>query len=175
MPWDDEPPEEAYSRVTNPERFAPVLTAARALLDRLEVTYHVRREVGDRSDFGPHAPDFTEIVRLVPAGDGGSLAVGFTDFPGAFVRIGHGLVEGYPSCGCDACDEQADDLVDELEHFVDAFVNGGVSETLTRRTYEHTIVRTDGEGSGWSRLQRDEWKEIGPLGTTMWPAWPIRT
>ena len=40
--------------------------------------------------------------------------------------------------------------------------------------YEHTIVRGDGEGSGWARLQRDEWKAIGPLGTTMWPAWPRR-
>ena len=172
MPWDDEPPDDAYNRVTNPERFAPVLTAARGLLHRLEATYEVSREVGDRSDFGQHATDFTEVVRLVPAGDGGSLAVGFTDFPGVFVRVGHGLVEGYPSCGCDACDEQADDLVDELEEFVDAFVNGGVTETLTRHAYKHTIVH---RGSGWTRLDRGEWKEIGPLGTSTWPAWPVRT
>ena len=175
MPWDEEPPEEAYSRVTNPERFAPVLIAARALLHRLEVTYEVRWEVGERSDFGQHVPDFTEVVRLVPAGVGGSLAVGFTHFPGVFVRVGHGLVESYPSCGCDACDEQADGLIDELEQFVDAFVNGGVTETLTRRAHEHTIAHGDRQGSGWTRLERNEWQEIGPLGTTTWPAWPLRT
>lgn len=174
MPW-DEPPEEAYSRVTNPERFAPVLTAARRLLRRLEVTYEVRREVGGRSDFGQHATEFTDVVRLVPAGDGGSLAVGFTDFPGIFVRVGHGLVEGYPSCGDDACDEQAVGLVDDLEQFVDAFVNGGVTEALSRRAYEHTIVHGNRVDSGWSRRDRDEWKEIGPLDTTTWPAWPLRT
>ncbi|MET0160164.1 MAG: hypothetical protein ABW009_14525 [Acidimicrobiales bacterium] len=38
--------------------------------------------------------------------------------------------------------------------------------------YEETIVRGGGEASGWARLQRDELKAMGPLGTTMWPAWP---
>ena len=32
--------------------------------------------------------------------------------------------------------------------------------------YEHTIVCGDGEAPAGARLQRDEWKAIGPLGTT---------
>ena len=87
--WDDPPPE-AYERVTNPERFAAVVEAARDLVDRLEATYDVRREVGSpAADFPRHwRIDGVEVVRLVPAGEEtGSLAFGYSDFPGVFVRI----------------------------------------------------------------------------------------
>ena len=40
------PPEEVYSRVTNPERFQPLHAAATELLDRLEREFGVERLAG---------------------------------------------------------------------------------------------------------------------------------
>ena len=42
------PPEEAYSRVTNPERFQPLHAAATELLDRLEREFVSRAIRGTR-------------------------------------------------------------------------------------------------------------------------------
>ena len=61
------PPEEAYSRVTDPERFQPLHDAALELLDRLEREFAVERlegsggddELGGRSHVRP-------TIRLVP-------------------------------------------------------------------------------------------------------------
>ncbi len=45
------PPDEAYSRVTNPERFQPLHAAATELLDRLEREFAVERlDVHDVDD-----------------------------------------------------------------------------------------------------------------------------
>ena len=44
------PPEEAYSRVTNPERFQPLHAAATELLDRLEREFGVERLEGHDAD-----------------------------------------------------------------------------------------------------------------------------
>ena len=51
--------------------------------------------------------DTEATVRLQPSsGTGARLTVAFTTFPGLLVRFGKWHVEAYPSCGCDACDEQ---------------------------------------------------------------------
>ena len=44
------PPKEAYSRVTNPERFQPLHDAATELLDRLEREFAVERLEGPDAD-----------------------------------------------------------------------------------------------------------------------------
>ena len=49
--WGPEgPPKEAYSRVTNPERFLPLHAAAMELLDRLEREFAVDRLEGHDAD-----------------------------------------------------------------------------------------------------------------------------
>jgi hypothetical protein len=101
------PPPEAYSRVTNPERFAPLHGSAERLLGSLERDFDVAREEGyglDSEFKRDNAASAT--VRFVPrAADAGALTIAFTSFPGLRVRLGHWFVESVPSCGCDACDE----------------------------------------------------------------------
>ena len=180
MSWGPEgPPEEAYSRVTNAERYRMVVDRARALLDELEATYVVRREVGARRHWtgqtcghGDWPPKDAELVRLVPDGSAaGALNVAFTDFPGVELAVGHFSSLALPDCGCDACDDSPTDLVRDLDEFVAVFVNGQLVEELRRRSASTTIGRS---GRDWSRLDRGEWRSMGPLGTTTWAAWPLR-
>jgi Family of unknown function (DUF6226) len=169
----EEPPPEAYGRVTNPERFELVVAEARLLVDELATRYDVRREAGSPAEDFPQLsfdPD-DEVVRLVPTQEGaGPLAVRYTRFPGVFTRMGHAVVEAYPSCGCDACSEDPTGLIAELRRDVDAYVTGGMTETISRNAHEHHL----GSGSGWSRLDHGEWRRYGPLGTTHWLAWAAR-
>ena len=65
------PPEEAYSRVTNPERFQPLHDAALELLDRLEREFAVERlegsggddELGGRSHRAPYHKTHCRLTR----------------------------------------------------------------------------------------------------------------
>jgi hypothetical protein len=70
----ESPPEEAYSRVTNPERFRPLHGSAERLLGRLEATFDVEREEGYELDdeFDRHTARPT--VRLAPRSTEGWLA-----------------------------------------------------------------------------------------------------
>src|SRR5690606_1283273 len=64
---DNHPPEEAYGRVTNPERFQPVVDAALALIDDLTVRYQVVRSSGISSvDFPTLEGAPLDTVRLTP-------------------------------------------------------------------------------------------------------------
>ena len=126
------PPEEAYSRVTNPERFQPLHDAALELLDRLEREFAVERlegsggddELGGRSLARP-------TIRLTPHDpQAAPIVVAFTDFPGLFFRFGTWHTEPFPHCGCDACDETADRLIENMTKMVEAFVSGGFREAM---------------------------------------------
>ena len=135
MPWGPEgPPEEAYSRVTNPERYQVVVDRVRDLLDELETTYDVRTEVGS-SDAWPARDDWppadAEFVRLVPDDPGaGPLSVAFTDFPGVAVVAGRFSTRMAPECGCDACDERPSDLIDDITELVRSHVTGRLVEVV---------------------------------------------
>ena len=121
------PPEEAYSRVTNPERFQPLHDAALELLDRLEREFAVERlegsgdddELGGRSLARP-------TIRLTPHDpQAAPIVVAFTDFPGLFFRFGTWHTEPFPHCGCDACDETADRLIENMTKMVEALSPAG--------------------------------------------------
>src|SRR3954470_6086510 len=124
--WGPEgPPQEAYSRVTNPQRFAPVVGAADALVVTLEREYDVETAaVG--LDYALRA------VRLTPR-EGAPLVVGVTDFPGVRLRLGHWATANFPQCGCDACAEEAEDVIEALDEIVADVVGGAFVEELTIR------------------------------------------
>lgn len=130
------PPEKAYSRVTNPERFRPLHGSAERLLGRLEATFDVEREEGYGLDdeLGRYAAKPT--VRLAPRStDGGPLTIVFTSFPGLLVRLGQWVVEPVPVCGCDACDETAEQEQARLESLVGDLTTGRLTESIRLRLW----------------------------------------
>ena len=127
------PPAEAYSRVTNPERFAPVHPFAQALLARLASEFDVEREEG--SDLEPGLGP-TELARssimLKPRNRSAApVLVSFTTFPGLVVRAGRWLHEPVPVCGCDACDESAESAIESFSFLVESVVGGHFREELS--------------------------------------------
>lgn len=129
------PPLEAYSRVTNPERFRPLHGFGEHLLRSLETEFDVLRQEGYGLDPELERNDTERLerptVRLVPhSADAGALTMAFTSFPGLMVRVGHWSVESAPACGCDACDETAEEGQERLDELVAAFTAGRFSESM---------------------------------------------
>lgn len=130
------PPEDSYSVVDHPERFAPLHTIASALIDYLVSTYDLELEEGYHvaADL-LHPPTADETVRAVslrPRQDAcAPLVIVLTDFPGVRVYGGVLFSERYPSCGCNACDERWDAVADELEWETFAIVGGGFAEEVS--------------------------------------------
>ncbi|MDA1128514.1 MAG: DUF6226 family protein [Chloroflexi bacterium] len=100
--WGSEgPPPEAYSRITNPERFAPVPEFAGELLNRLEAEFAVERTEGYGLDPELESGELARPgVRLTPAdADAAPIIIIFTAFPGLRVRFGRWYTNPFPSCG----------------------------------------------------------------------------
>ena len=94
------PPEDAYGRVTNPERFGPLHDAALEMIGRLEDGFEVERTEGYgldeelESKRGLARPS----IKLSPTDpEAAPVTVVFTDFPGLFVRFGRWYEE--PAAG----------------------------------------------------------------------------
>jgi uncharacterized protein DUF6226 len=179
---DGPPDDDAYERVTNPERFAPLHEAADALVARLESQYQV-----ERTDGGPAA--YEGVIRqvgLVPT-VGAPLIIRWDDFPAVSVRYGSRHEESYPQCGCDACErhEQPDELIEDLERKIEAVVAGRFSESVVTDAGATGLNDADGpwlrfefnfgdgRASGGTRLHEGD-----PLrnesGEVVWPPWPSR-
>src|SRR2546423_13727095 len=96
---------DAYSRVTNPERFLSLHTFALALLDRLALEYDVVRT--DAFTLMPNMTPFEQArtpVTLTPiAPEPAPVAIAFTTFPSLVVRYGKWSAMGFPTCACEAC------------------------------------------------------------------------
>ena len=102
--WSDEgPPEEAYSRVTEPERFAPLHDWALDTVTRLERDYQVIRVEGVGLDHDLERSQISRpTVKLTPLHESGApVTIAFTGFPGPAVRAGRWVIEYFPSCGCE--------------------------------------------------------------------------
>ena len=143
------PPDDAYGRVTDAERFRELHTSADALVDALARRFVV--EVGEPTVLGPaqwREHRLLRATRLEPAGGGAPITIGWTDFPGLAVWFGNWTDERYPQCGCDACDEQVDDLRDLLAVHVESVTSGAFTESLER--------------SGWRA-----WTFLGSSGRSM--------
>lgn len=172
------PPDDAYGRVTNPERYSVVVDAARELIDRLIRDFAAEVREGSVDDDlelldGGTRNEVVEVVSADPRC--APIEFRFTGFPGVAIRLGQrGHEELLPACGCDACDEQPEDLIDTLEQVMDSYVSGRYSEELTRRRFEYSFAGSWGRRRGVTRLERGDWKALGPLGRIDWPPWPAR-
>lgn len=152
--WGPEgPPEEAYSRVTDAERFRPLHEAMLEIVGRLERDFDVEREEGYGLDeelekhFEPTRPG----VRLTPSDPHAApISVVFSGFPGLHLRFGRWYMEPFPSCGCDACDETAEDEIERLTEMIDDVVAGRFREGI-----RIALPHFNGPGG------MDAWRETG--------------
>ncbi|WP_405219788.1 DUF6226 family protein [Agrococcus sp. Ld7] len=120
------PPEDAYSRVTHPERYAPLHRVADALVAHLLAEYDC---VAEEDATEAHE---TRAVRMRPAG-GPAFRMAWTSFPGVCAALGGDVDEAAPLCGCDACDEALEPAAAQFCDRVLAFVARGSARWPTRR------------------------------------------
>ena len=129
----DGPLPEAYSRVTDPERFRPLHAMIETLLGELDSSFDVERTDGYGLDDELEASALARpTVTLIPRdARAAPLVVAFTTFPGIRLRAGHWCTEIFPSCGCDACSETADGEALRLREMVDNVVAGRFREVIS--------------------------------------------
>ena len=178
------PPKEAYSRVTNPERFQPLHGAATGLLDRLERGFAVERLEGPDADDELGSKSLARpAIRLTPHdSQAAPIVVAFSEFPRLHVRFGSWRTEPFPNCGCD---ETADGSMEEMIEMVEA-VAGGFREAmrvplLLGHGWQESEFRfNDYYGpfrSSRSRVSRSRALDMtgGKLNVTLeWKPWPLR-
>jgi len=182
--WGPEgPPEEAYSRVTDPERFAPLHDDARALIDELEAEFDVERvsveEPVDRLSLASGARPTVMLRPLDPAA--APLFVTFTEFPGVLVRFGFHHSRAFPTCGCDACDESAEQesalMRDEVRRMIASRYSERLELPLIGAAHVGGRFESD-TGSSFSRskLDREQARALKAAGRTSrdWVPWPKR-
>lgn len=124
---DGMPPDDAYNRVTNPERFRVLHTTMLELLARLETHFNVQREEGYGLDeeLEQHLGLERPSVKLTPVDpEAAPLAVAFSDFPGLHLRFGRWWKELLPACGCDACDDSGEELAEKLTRLIEGITAG---------------------------------------------------
>ena len=105
------------------------------------------------------------------------MLVTYTTFPGINVRYGYRGRDAFPSCGCDACDDQPDAEAERMTDVLADIVAGGFTEirrsrSLRADTYESVLAARDGSGwSGTSGTIEPGLASIMPTGITAWPPW----
>jgi hypothetical protein len=181
-----EPDPEAYSRVTNPERFLSLHTSALALLDRLILEYDVIRT--DAFTFMPNMTPFDQArppVTLTPtAPEAASVAIAFTTFPSLIVRYGKWSAMTFPNCGCDACAAAAEREEERLEELVGDVVAGRFREELHIPLFGSPgvrwsfgdIARAGHLSEGGHNMSRDQARILNTGGPRQihWQPWPRR-
>lgn len=137
-----EPLDDAYTRFTNPERFRPLHDWALEAVRRLHKEYEVVLDEGEGMDARlERAPLARPTVRLTPLRDTGApITIAFTAIPGIEVRAGRWFTEQFPSCHCDACDEQPEEEFEGFMELLEDVVAGRFREAVRRQS----------EGTGWS-------------------------
>jgi hypothetical protein len=122
--------------VSDPERYRILHRRGRELLDRLATEFAVdRADVTGREPSPLTSSAVAPAVRLSPRDlrAGPQVTVVFTRFPGLAVRCGRWHKFPLPDCGCDACDEDPEQLREQLEDHVGALVSGNFRERLSQR------------------------------------------
>ena len=146
--WDwagEGPPDDAYERVTEPERFTPLHDWTLGAVEGLQAEYDVTLEEGKGMDAElERSPLARPTLKLTPRQEScAPITIAFTDFPGIAVRVGRWVIEPFPSCGCDACDEMPDEEFEMLMELLDDVVAGRFRESM----------RLQPGGDGWSSME----------------------
>jgi hypothetical protein len=162
---------EEYGRVTNPERFAVLHDVVDRLVGGLCDEFDVERD--DDPPLLRTPPDtVVRAVRLVPAASGAPVTLICTTFPGVNVVFGESHTWGYPICGCDACNDDPEDLRDELEADVLGVVRGHFTEYRNKKGetgFRIDYVADERRGDGYKAGTPS-----GRLSEHRWPAWTAR-
>jgi hypothetical protein len=180
------PPLEAYSRVTNPERFASLHDVAAELLDRLELEFDAERR--ELFSLDPEVEEGIRLARpsvsLVPRDAGSApLVIAFSAFPGVRVRFGRWCIIAFPTCGCDACDETAESEAERLKLMVDNLTEGCFEEAIRIRadgapSKEWKSWSAGGRFAEWSQLDQSHARQLvgaGDQSAYAWRLWPKRS
>jgi hypothetical protein len=127
------PPPDSYSRVTNPERFAPLHAVVMELADKLADEFDVERTEAYGVDVELESPNPARpTLRLRPRDDAAaSITISFTSFPGLFVRFGRWVMDQFPRCGCDACDESVEEEIERLQAKIEGVIAGAFEESIS--------------------------------------------
>lgn len=158
-PWPDphpdrSPPEDSYSRVTNPEKYLILgarVDAWAAALTELGLAEVVPAAGSAWADNEPPV-SISRWDRIVP-GNVGALPLlvcrtDLGDVPGSGIVLGVGdpaeLLGWFPDCGCDACDSGSDADLEHLDSYVRSVVTGEFRR-LRRGKQSITVV----EPLGW--------------------------
>lgn len=182
------PPDEAYSRTSHLERFAPLHSVAAALLDWLLEEYDVESsdDLSAGQDVAVVADGSIPIlraVRLTPADTAAApLTFVFTEFPGIIVHAGALADHAFPPCGCDACDDDIATVIGDLEWTVNAVVAGSFTERIGEPSSQRveSSLAWEGRSSGGGALPTDlsddaresARRKLPPDGR--WSPWPLR-
>jgi hypothetical protein len=167
--WEgDSPHGEAYSRLSNLQRFLPLHTVALALIEWLQSTFDVDIEQTPSAAVALiNVPDdVVQAVRIGPRNpDAAPLTFVLTGFPTVFLHAGLLHDFHFPSCACDACDEDLTSMAEDLEWTVRTVVAGGYSERFSPwpgRWTEFKLVqpgdRMQGGGNRAKDLPKDRVK-----------------
>lgn len=149
--WEDSPPDDSYSRVSNQERFAPLHAIAQALIEWLTDTFDVTVEwtIDAAADLLHPPENVLNAARVVPRNSNAApLTFVLTQFPGVFLHAGSLHDFHFPDCGCDACDDDVASVADELEWTVRCVVLGGYSERFDNWPSRWVEYRLEDPGVG---------------------------
>ncbi|MCR2816626.1 DUF6226 family protein [Microbacterium jiangjiandongii] len=183
--WEQSPPSDSYSVVSNRERFAPLHAVADALIAWLDETFDVAvvDDPAASDDLLRLPASVTRAVRVTPRDpDAAVLTFVFTAFPGVILHAGLLHDFPFPVCGCDACDETWERGADELEWTVRTVVEGGFAEGIDRRRELSVFFSLDEPGvassSGSGRAEdypADRLLVAAPLlpRDELWAPWPF--
>ena len=178
------PLDDPYTRFTEPERFLPLHDRALEAVARLHREYEVVREEGEGMDPRlERVPLARATVRLTPLRDDGApITIAFTASPGVEVRAGRWFIDGFPSCHCDACDEQPEEEFERFTELLDDVVAGRFREAMRRQRggdgwSSHELWSEESRSSGGSLVSRSQ--AARTLGgkteiTVEWQPWRAR-
>lgn len=181
----DGPPEEAYSRVTDPERFQPLHQWALEFVADLQENYLLTMDEGKGLDPGiERVPLSRDTIKVTPQRDfSAPITIAFTDFPGLAVRFGRWDTDFFPSCGCDACDETPGEEFARFAELSSDVAAGRFRESLHLGWRGHGKSRAEFWSGGRRRsrgnlqVPRDEASRVlhGRGETVLeWEPWPLR-
>ena len=111
------------------------------------------------------------------------IAIAFTTFPSLLVRCGRWFVDGFPSCGCDACADTAEGEGERLNALLGDVVAGRFREELVIPFFGRTTLRwAFGDAScghrreSYAAFTRKEARMLrdAPSGKVPWQPWSRR-